>query len=93
VNLIFYDAGGLECVVPGLETLPVRNREHVGVRDRAEPAHLIGLGIAQGFFLDREREHRSGPAPRRLGQARARDQDLRCGKHQLHALCTLRQLR
>ena len=91
------DSGGVECIEPALEACLVHHREHIRVprrtSDRSQPAHLAGVRLTHGLVLERIGKHRPGVSPGRIRQARASDQYLRGGNHQLDARGAARQLR
>ena len=92
MNLVAPNADGVERIAPACQSRLVDDRECVFVADGAEPAHLVGIRLACGLFLHRKRKHRSGTA-RTLRHARAREQHLRGGNHQLDTLGAPRQFR
>ena len=92
MDFVIAVACSLDRLQPTRQTLPVHDRERIGVTCPAEPAHPVAFRLAEGLLLHRERQHRSGAALGRGRQARTGEQDLLGGEHELHARGAPRQL-
>ncbi len=86
MNFITADTHLIECLAPALKATSFQNGKHFAVTHGAQPAHMVGIRVADCALLDCEGKYRPGTAAGGGRHSCTRDQDICRRNDQLDAI-------